>query len=94
MSETRDESETRLDGNVAAGVLAEIFCREPSLAQAICAGCGANAPIGALFVYGLEMGAILRCPQCDTAVLRVSVTGPAMWLDVRGATSVRFAIGP
>ena len=40
------------------------------------------------------MGAILRCPQCDTAVLRVSVTGPAMWLDVRGATSVRFAIGP
>jgi hypothetical protein len=36
------------------------------------------------------MGAILRCPHCDTAILRVGVTSSAYWVDVRGATVLRF----
>ena len=87
-----DEEAARLDGNVAAGLLAEIFRFEPSGAVAICAGCGGTAPLGALLAYGLEMGAILRCPICDTAVLRVGVAGGGRWVDVRGAVTVRFEV--
>lgn len=92
MGGTRDEEATRLDGNAAAGVLAQVFCGETSGARIICAGCGATAAIGALLAYGLEMGAILRCPACDTAVLRVGVAKNTIWVDLRGAVSLRVEI--
>jgi cytochrome c-type biogenesis protein CcmH/NrfF len=43
--------------------------------------------------YGLELGAILRCPHCDTAVLRVGAAGATLWVDLRGAVSLRLRIG-
>ena len=92
MSEMRDEEVTRLDGNAAAGLLAQVFCGEPSGARIICAGCGETAVIGALPAYGLELGAVLRCANCDTAVLRVGAAGNMLWLDLRGAVSMRMAI--
>jgi hypothetical protein len=93
MGEIDDEGATRLDGNAAAGLLSEIFCAEPSNAVIICAGCGATAAIGALPVYGLELGAIVRCPHCDTAVLRVGAAGAMLWLDLRGAVCLHVRIG-
>ena len=93
MGEIDDEGATRLDGNAAAGLLSELFCGEPSSAVIICAGCGATAAIGALPVYGLELGAIVRCPDCDTAVLRVGAAGAMLWLDLRGAVSLHVRIG-
>jgi hypothetical protein len=93
MGEIDDEGATRLDGNAAAGLLSEVFCAEPSNAVIICAGCGATAAIGALPVYGLELGAIVRCPHCDTAVLRVGAAGAMLWLDLRGAVSLHVRIG-
>ncbi|MDF3042983.1 MAG: hypothetical protein K0Q71_5689 [Thermomicrobiales bacterium] len=93
MGEIDDEGATRLDGNAAAGLLSEVFCAEPSSAVIICAGCGATAAIGALPVYGLELGAIVRCPHCDTAVLRVGAAGAMLWLDLRGAVSLHVRIG-
>ena len=92
MSEIEDEEATWLDGNAAAGVLTQVFCGEPSAAVIICAGCGATAAIGALPAYALELGAILRCPHCDTAVLRVGAAGATLWLDLRGAVSLRVRI--
>jgi hypothetical protein len=94
MSEFDDEQATRLDGNVAAGLLAELFCGEPSEAMTVCSGCGAIAPIGRLMAYGLEMGAILRCPHCDTAILRVGAIRGVRWVDMRGAASLRITVGP
>lgn len=93
MGEIDDEGATRLDGNAAAGLLSEVFCGEPSSAVIICAGCGATAAIGALPVYGLELGAIVRCPHCDTAVLRAGAAGAMLWLDLRGAISLHVRIG-
>ena len=93
MGEIDDEGVTRLDGNAAAGVLSQVFRGEPSSAVIICAGCGATAAIGALPVYGLELGAIVRCPHCDTAVLRVGAAGAMLWLDLRGAVSLHVRIG-
>jgi hypothetical protein len=85
-----DDADRRLDGNAAAGLLAEVFCFEMTTASATCAGCGALAPVGALMVYGGEMGAILRCPGCDTAIIRVARTRGRYWLDLRGAAGVRI----
>ena len=93
MDEIEDDGATRLDGNAAAGLLSEVFCGEPSSAVIICAGCGAAAAIGALPVYGLELGAIVRCPHCDTAVLRVGAAGAMLWLDLRGSVSLHVRIG-
>ena len=88
-----NERETRVDGNAAAGLLSTMFRCEPSDVMLICTGCGADAPLGALLAYSLEMGAILRCPVCDTAVLRAGAVGAMLWVDLRGAVSLRMATG-
>ena len=93
MGQIEDEGTTRLDGNAAAGLLTQVFCSEPSGAVIVCAGCGAAAAIGAFPAYALELGAILRCPHCDTAVLRLGSAGATLWLDLRGAVSLRIRTG-
>ena len=85
-----DDADRRLDGNAAAGLLAECFRGEMTVAVAVCAGCGASAPIAELLDYGHALGAILRCPGCDTAVLRLARTRDRLWLDLRGARSLRI----
>jgi hypothetical protein len=93
MADGDDERQTRLDGNAAAGLLAEVFRCEPSDMMLICAGCGEDGPMGALLAYGLELGAILRCPACNTAVLRAGSAGARLWIDLRGAVSLRVEVG-
>lgn len=84
------DADRRLDGNAAAGLLAEAFRVEITTAFAACAGCGADTPVAELIVYGHAMGAILRCADCDTAVLRLARAGDRPWLDLRGARSLRL----
>ena len=84
-----DDADLRLDGNAAAGLLAELFAFDVTTAQAVCGGCGAVAPVGALPTYGLELGAILRCAGCDTALIRISRLSGGYWLDLRGTTVLR-----
>ena len=88
-----DELDRHLDGNAAGGLLAEVFRFEMSAAHVTCAGCGVVAAVGALMRYGHEMGAILRCPRCDTPVLRLARTRSEYWLDLRGAVSLRISEG-
>jgi hypothetical protein len=78
-----------LDGNAAAGLLSELFCVEMTTAVVACAGCGAAGPVAELALYGHEMGQILRCQSCETAVIRVARTGGRLWLDLRGAAVLR-----
>jgi ribosomal protein S27E len=82
----------RLDGNAAAGMLSELFVPDLTTARAKCAGCGATQTIGALHVYAHGMGMIVRCPGCDTAMLRLSRTPTHLWLDATGAKSVVVAV--
>ena len=84
-----DDATPRLDGNAAAGLLGELFTFDVTTAQAVCAGCGAVAPIGSLAAYALEMGAILRCPGCDTALVRVARLAAGYWVDLRGTRVLR-----
>ena len=76
--------ENKLDGNAAAGILQEIFPFEMTLAQATCAGCGTTDAIGALAVYMYGMGTVIRCPSCDTVLIRVAQAKGRYWLDMRG----------
>jgi hypothetical protein len=77
-----------LDGNAAAGVLRELFAFEVTTARVTCGGCGKSATVAEAVVYGGTMGAILRCRNCDTAVLRLVHTPQGYWLDMQGTRSV------
>jgi len=76
--------EMRLDGNAAGGVLREVFTHEMTAALATCTGCETVSPVGALLEYGHAMGLVLRCPRCDTPMLRVVRTPGFLRLDLSG----------
>jgi hypothetical protein len=81
----------RLDGNAAAGLLAEIFVMEMTSAQSTCAGCGRTNTLGTLLLYGGEMGTILRCPSCDGVQMRIMRDHSQYWMDMRGVARLQMA---
>jgi Family of unknown function (DUF6510) len=88
-----DDRELRLDGNAAAGLLAEVLAVEPTTAVASCAGCGTSNQVGALVAYMHGMGAVLHCPGCDVVMLRLGRTPGRVWLDLRGMRWLRLEVG-
>jgi len=83
--------ENKLDGNAAAGMLQSIFPFEMTLVQATCAGCGATNLIGATAVYMHGMGTVIRCPSCDTALIRVAQVKGRYLLDMRGVRVLQIS---
>jgi hypothetical protein len=77
-----------LDGNSAAGLFSEVFSVDLTVARATCAGCDTVGELGALSMWAVEMGAVLRCPTCGNVVLRLTSTPTAVWLDASGARSI------
>ena len=86
-----NDNNLRLDGNAAGGLLNEIFPFEMTVAEATCGGCAKIRPIGELMLYGHEMGAILRCAGCDTALIRITHIRGCYWLDLSGMSCLRIA---
>jgi len=84
--------ENKLDGNAAGGILQEIFPFDMTLVQATCTGCGATNAIGALAAYMHGMGTIVRCPSCDTALIRVAQAKGRYWLDMRGVRVLQIGV--
>jgi Family of unknown function (DUF6510) len=84
----------RLDGNAAAGLMREIFAVDLTTAQAMCAHCGAMQAVGALLVYAHGMGTVMRCPSCESVVMRVARTRAHMWLDAAGTRHLIMAETP
>lgn len=82
--------ENKLDGNAAAGTLQAIFPFEMTLVQVTCAGCGATNPLGATDAYMHGMGTIVRCPLCDTALIRVAQVRKRYFLDMRGVRALEI----
>lgn len=76
--------ENKLDGNAAGGILQEIFPFEMTLVQTTCTGCDITNAIGELAVYIHGMGTIIRCPSCDSVLMRVVQAKGSYWLDMRG----------
>jgi uncharacterized protein DUF6510 len=80
--------EIRLDGNAAAGALTELFAHDMTAASATCAGCGARRAFGALLDYGGVMGVVLRCPDCQTAILRMVRAHGCLRVDLSGLSFI------
>jgi hypothetical protein len=88
---TENGSDRALDANAAAGLLQEIFLADTTSAHIQCASCGATAAVGALRLYAVPMGAVLRCSHCDDILMRAVRTPHGRWLDMAGARWLRFA---
>ncbi|HLE55647.1 MAG TPA: DUF6510 family protein [Rhodothermia bacterium] len=91
MDDVSSDDPLRVDGNAAAGILSELFVPDLTAAHAKCAGCGVTRPVGVLMVYAHGMGTVMRCPGCDTVVLRIARTPTHIWLDATGAASIAIA---
>ena len=77
-----------LDGNVAAGILADVFRADATTAIVTCAGCGKAGPLAAGVVYLSEIGLVIRCPHCEQVVLRCAQIRDRLVLDLRGAATI------
>jgi hypothetical protein len=79
-----DERDLILDGNAAAGVLAEVFAVEVTTATSLCAGCGAEHLVGELVVYAHAPGMVIRCRSCGAVQIRVVRTPDRLLVDLLG----------
>jgi Family of unknown function (DUF6510) len=86
-----NDADLRLDGNAAAGVLAEVFAAEMTAALGICAHCGATNAIGAVWVYAHAPGTVLRCPDCTGVLMTIVRARERLLVDVTGVRRVQFA---
>ena len=87
-----DEQDLKLDGNAAAGLLREVFAVELTTARGRCDSCGAIAEVGAVTVYANAPGSILRCPKCESVLMRIARDGGRYWLDVRGISWLEIRV--
>ena len=81
-----------LDGNATAGVLAEVFAVEMTVARATCAGCGDTRAIGELCAYVRAPGVVLRCRICATAEVRIVRARGRAWLDLSGVRVLELPV--
>jgi hypothetical protein len=81
--------EGMLDGNAVAGVLQEVFAVEMTTAVGTCNGCGASEPLDAVRVF-LGAGAVLRCPHCDHALMKIVRTEDRVWMSLPGFRSLEL----
>jgi hypothetical protein len=79
-----------LDGNALAGLLHELFDAEMTIAPVECASCGRVGEMGSLWAFTESPGYVLRCPDCQNIVLRMTVTPDQIYLDARGAGYLRI----
>jgi hypothetical protein len=84
--------ELMLDGNAAAGLLAEVFGGDVTTARGTCAGCEAVEPLGAVRVYRAA-GVVLRCPHCDAVLAKLVTDGRRAWIDLRGLRTIEVPVG-
>ena len=81
----QEETGLPLDGNSAAGLLGELFALDVTVAEITCGSCGVVADVGETRVYGGVMGAIFRCPNCDSVVMRLVRAPVGIWIEMRGS---------
>jgi hypothetical protein len=78
-----------LDGNAIAGALYDLFGEEMTLAESVCAYCGAVRPLAELRVYLRAPGTVVRCTSCASiAIVLVEIRGITC-VDVRGLATLR-----
>ena len=87
-----DDTELRLDGNAAAGLLEEVFVAEVTTAILGCASCGRTGAVGEVHVYDRAPGVVLRCPGCQGVLMRFARTRGELIADFRGVATLRWRV--
>jgi Zn finger protein HypA/HybF involved in hydrogenase expression len=80
-----------LDGNAVAGLLREVFAVEMTTAVAICAGCGADEPLGATHVFR-GAGIVMRCPHCGNTLATIVAGERGMSIGLGGIRSLQVDV--
>jgi hypothetical protein len=84
--------ELHLDGNAAAGYLADLLPYDVTAASATCENCGRSSPVGGLLLFGMPMGAVFRCPGCLEMMICVTKARGVFWTDLRGVRILQVAV--
>ena len=80
-----------LDGNAVAGLLQEVFAVEMTTALGTCGNCGATDAVGAMHVYR-GAGIVMRCPHCDTALVRIVKDDRRVWIGFQGVRTLQVTV--
>jgi ribosomal protein S27E len=84
------DSEMRLDGNAAAGVLSEVFAADMTTAVGTCASCGMTGPLGAALVY-MGAGTVVRCPNCSAVLMTFTHARERMFVEAAGVKLLQIS---
>jgi hypothetical protein len=88
-----DPDDRHLDGNAAAGVLADIFGEDMTIRWTVCAWCHRHHVVGRLVVYLHGMGVVLRCPGCGGVQIKIGTVAQSYRIDMRGVQTVEIDSG-
>jgi hypothetical protein len=83
-------SDLMLDGNATALLLQQIFIPDITLATIRCEACDCVSSVGSLALYAAPMGAVLRCADCESVLMRAVDTPHGLWLEMTGARNLGF----
>jgi hypothetical protein len=88
------DTDLRLDGNAAAGLLGQLFAVEATTVLVTCASCGADGAVGSVHVYDRGPGTVLRCPACSAVLMRFSQIRGRLFADLRGVGTLSYPVEP
>lgn len=83
-----------LDGNAAAGALAELFGTDITDAMGTCTACGNRAAMAETHAYVDGPGVVLRCHACDSVLMRWATSRRTTWLEMSGLRSIEITVAP
>lgn len=84
----------RLDGNAAAGALGELFGRDMTLAEGVCAHCRRSGPLAETIAEVDADGVILICRGCRHTLLTYVSTPGRTSFAAAGLTEIRWRDQP
>lgn len=82
---------SHLDGNRAAGVLAQAFGRDVTDAAGVCAVCGHRHPMAESHVYDRAPGTVMRCPVCGNVEMVIVEVRGEVRVSLRGFRFIDLA---
>jgi hypothetical protein len=83
-------SDLMLNGNATALLLQQIFVPDITLAKIRCDSCDCVSGVGSLTLHASPMGAVLKCADCESDLMRAVETPRGLWFEMTGARYLRF----
>ncbi len=77
-------TQSHVDGNRAAGILAQVFGRDVTDATGVCARCGHRHMLAESHVYDRAPGVVMRCPICGSVEMVIVEVRTEVRVSLRG----------